>query len=166
VKVKIDGEEEVLGKLVKKWTDAGREVAWEVWGLVKDSGGDGGSVGAGGGATGGGWGEERRGGTKRGFEEGWGWDDKDAKKTKMGDGPERNWGWNVEREDQVEAARSDSGYDEHEGDGIKGRMRKGMEYEEQDEEKREDTLGTMLRQLGIAPETFGWNEDEGEFVGE
>jgi len=153
-KVKMDGEEEVLEKLVKKWTEAGRDVAWEVWGLVKDSRADGGSVGA----CESGWGEEKKGGTKRGFEEGWGWGEKDGKRAKMDDGLERNWGWNPERDED----REQSGYRE---DGMKNGIYNGKKYEE-DDEKREDTLGTMLRQLGIAPETFGWDEDEGEFVGE
>ncbi|KAJ7638542.1 hypothetical protein FB45DRAFT_1054814 [Roridomyces roridus] len=37
IKIKKEGEAETLEGLVKKWTDAGREVAWEVWGLVKDN---------------------------------------------------------------------------------------------------------------------------------
>jgi hypothetical protein len=162
LKVKTDGEEEVLERLVKKWTDAGREVASEVWGLVKDSGGDSGS-----GAVKSGWGEERKGGTKRVFEEGWGWDDRDAKKTKMDDGFERNWGWGVEQgRDPEDDAQTKYVDDEYESGGMKHVTRKTGEYEEDDDEKRQDTLGTMLRQLGIAPQTFGWNEDEGEFVGE
>jgi hypothetical protein len=32
------------------------------------------------------------------------------------------------------------------------------------EEKEENTLGMMLRKLGIAPETLGWNEEEESFV--
>ena len=157
VKVKMEGEEEVLERLVKKWTEAGREVAWDVWGLVKDSGGGGK----------GGWGEEKKVGSKRGFEEGWGWDDKDTKKMKMDGGLERNWGWNVQRgEDQEERQQSGHGDDEYDREGNINGTRKGGEYEEYEEEKREDTLGTMLRQLGIAPVTFGWNDDEGGFVEE
>jgi len=150
--VKASGEEVLLEMLAKKWTDAGREVAEEVWGLVKDSGGES--------ASGGGW--RDKGAKKRGFEEGWGWDDKDAKKVKT-DGFERNWGWNVERtEDRGEAMQADD-YRENDRDvELKDFMQ--VEEEHEDEEKRQDTLGTMLRQLGIAPETFGWNEDEGEFV--
>ena len=159
--MKMDGEEEVLERLVRKWTDAGREVAWEVWALVKDSGGDGRSACAGGNN----WGEEKKGGTKRGFEEGWGWDDKDAKKPKIGVGFERNWGWNVERaEDQGEMQESGYGDAAHDGE-VKNGVHHCEEYEAETEQKR-DTLGTMLRQLGIAPETFGWDEDEGEFVEE
>ncbi|KAF7353002.1 hypothetical protein MVEN_01267800 [Mycena venus] len=36
VKVKKGREEETLEALAKKWTEAGREVAWEVWSLIKD----------------------------------------------------------------------------------------------------------------------------------
>jgi hypothetical protein len=154
VKVKTDGEEKVLERLVKKWTEAGREVAWEVWGLVKDSGADEERVSTGGN----GWGEQEKGGTKRGFEEGWGWDEKDAKRAKMDGGLEGNLGWDIERDEDQEQ----SGYRD---DGMKSGTN-NKRYEEEEEEKKEDTLGSMLRQLGIAPETFGWNEDEGEFDGE
>ncbi|KAL4081957.1 hypothetical protein V8B97DRAFT_1926409 [Scleroderma yunnanense] len=37
VKVKEDNGEEVLEQLVKKWTTAGREVAYELWDLIKDA---------------------------------------------------------------------------------------------------------------------------------
>ncbi|KAG6330840.1 hypothetical protein ID866_8248 [Astraeus odoratus] len=38
VKVKEDQDEEILEKLVKKWTEAGREAAYQLWDLVKDAG--------------------------------------------------------------------------------------------------------------------------------
>ncbi|KZP24600.1 hypothetical protein FIBSPDRAFT_416729 [Athelia psychrophila] len=156
VKVRQGGDEATLENLVKKWTEAGREVAWEVWGLVKDMGGDVASASAKASRSGG-WGEENipKGKNKRGFEEGWGWDDGgDSKKAKV-DRLERNWGWNVERSD-------DSGVDgDDEGEGD---TKCSMKHEDEEEEKRQDTLGTMLRQLGIDPETLGWNEDEGEFA--
>jgi len=114
VKVKKDGEEEVLEKLVKKWMEAGREVAYELWGLVKDMG----------------EGEPRnemKG--NRGFE-GWGWQSENDQK------------WM--------------------NDEKKGKER----CCEDEEERPTDTLGTMLKQLGIAPETLGWDEEEGQFSGE
>ncbi|KAF9008728.1 hypothetical protein BDQ17DRAFT_1348822 [Cyathus striatus] len=37
VKIKGEDGEEELSNLVQKWTDAGREVAWQVWSLVKDN---------------------------------------------------------------------------------------------------------------------------------
>jgi hypothetical protein len=37
VKVKEDCEEEILSGLIQKWTEAGREIAWEVWGVVKEN---------------------------------------------------------------------------------------------------------------------------------
>jgi hypothetical protein len=72
IKVKRDGEEEELEGLIKKWKEVGREVAWEVWGLVKDNklGGDQD-----------GWskreGMSGKATAKRGFDEGWGWDEND-----------------------------------------------------------------------------------------
>ena len=37
IKIRNDGEGEKLERLVKKWTDVAREVAWEVWSVVKDN---------------------------------------------------------------------------------------------------------------------------------
>lgn len=38
VKVKEEKDEEVLQHLVTRWTEAGREAAYELWDLVKDTG--------------------------------------------------------------------------------------------------------------------------------
>ncbi|KAI6122736.1 hypothetical protein EV401DRAFT_1314148 [Pisolithus croceorrhizus] len=38
VKIKEDKDEEVLQQLMTRWTDAGREAAYELWGFVKDTG--------------------------------------------------------------------------------------------------------------------------------
>jgi len=117
-KVRENSEEETLTNLIEKWTEAGREIAWEVWYLVKDNAGS----------------EQQGAGKKRGFDESWAWQDAgESKRPKLEEG-ERNWGWDIipvcEREDD------------------RGRR----------------TLGTMLLELGIAPETFGWNEDEESFM--
>ncbi|KAH7931297.1 hypothetical protein BV22DRAFT_9970 [Leucogyrophana mollusca] len=142
VKVRENGEEEVLAGLVKKWTEAGREVAWEVWDLVKDSGGDSG-------------GTNYAAGKKAGFGESWGWDDGGGKKG--GNGRDDNWGW-----DSAEVKREENGHEDQE-----------MSYDSKpnqhgedgcDEERGRDTLGTMLRQVGIAPETLGWSDDEETFI--
>jgi hypothetical protein len=136
LKVKRDGDEEILGTLLKKWTEAGREVAWEVWDLVKDHGSsdDGGS---------------RTKPGRRSFEDGWGWSEKS-----ISDEKERNWGWdivpNTMAEEEAANATNDAGPTEC----------------EDEEEKRQDTLGTMLMQLGIARETLGWNEEEENFEAE
>ena len=37
VKIRDDGEGEKLERLAKKWTDVAREVAWEMWSVVKDN---------------------------------------------------------------------------------------------------------------------------------
>jgi hypothetical protein len=143
VKVRAEGEEGELEGLVKKWREAGREVAWEVWDLVKDRGGD---DQRGGGGWGGGFAAEESDGKKRGLQEGWGWDDNDAAKKQKLDGYEG-------------AAAA-----EHQLDSIDGG--RSVKAYEAEEEPREDSLGTMLRQLGIDPETLGWDEQEGTFVGE
>lgn len=56
VKIKNDGEEEKLESLAQKWTDVAREVAWEVWSVVKDNVQDVAKLGNGGGALQNSWG--------------------------------------------------------------------------------------------------------------
>ena len=139
VKVKQEGEETELERLVRKWTEAGREVAYELWGLVKDneSGDRNANVGL--------LGKRNKGGS----EGSWGWEDNKASK-------DRSWGFGDAPQMGSEDASND--IDQRTGDGD----REG----EEEEEAKTDTLGTMLRQLGIAPETLGWDEEEGMFIGE
>ncbi|KAI5825056.1 hypothetical protein K523DRAFT_420315 [Schizophyllum commune Tattone D] len=149
VKVRREGEEGTLEGLVKRWTEAGREVAWEVWGLTKEAaqGGDWG-YGSGGGQAKGGFGSSGGFGGGFGKEEdankGWGWDKEDEKKGGS------SWGWANEGggESQEEEEKDDS-----------------AQYKDEEEEvKPQQTLGTMLRLLGIAPETLGWDDNEEGFV--
>lgn len=129
VKVKENDEEKTLIGLIKKWTEAGREVAYELWGLVKDSANKG---------------------------EGMGWD---GGKGKMGS-RDSNWGWDfpgIKRE----------GYPENEMDtATENPLDEGCTNKilSEDDEQTRDTMGTMLRQLGIATETLGWNDDEEVFL--
>jgi hypothetical protein len=37
LKIRNEGEGEKLERLAQKWTDVAREVAWEVWSVVKDN---------------------------------------------------------------------------------------------------------------------------------
>jgi hypothetical protein len=110
-KIKRDGDEGHLELLAKKWREAGREAAYELWGIVRDLSTEG---------------DETRG---NGNGSGWGWDDQDKRCTSGEDGLEAEEGENME-------------------------------------EKQENTLGVMLRKLGIAPETLGWNEVDEAFVDE
>ncbi|TRM68330.1 hypothetical protein BD626DRAFT_481412 [Schizophyllum amplum] len=125
IKVRKDGEEKTLERLVKKWTEAGREVAWEVWSLTKES------------AEGGDWGYggEAKSSDKDGFGKGWGW--------------------------AAEGEKDDKGHDE--GDEQPG-AEDDARYKDVDKVKPQQTLGTMLRHLGIAPETLGWDDNEDGFV--
>ncbi|OBZ76311.1 hypothetical protein A0H81_03609 [Grifola frondosa] len=149
------GEEEQLEELVKKWTDAGREVAWAVWDTVKDL--DPGESANISGKSG--WFEDRdnfgdgkKTTKKRGFDEGWGYDeDRSAKKARF-DGFESGWGYNEGGKTSEEDNRT-NGENVHDGDD-----------QEEEVAHAGHTLGTMLRHLGIAPETLGWDEDEGDFV--
>ncbi|KAK0498406.1 hypothetical protein EDD18DRAFT_87879 [Armillaria luteobubalina] len=141
VKVKKDGEEELLESLAKRWTEAAREVAWELWDLVKDNGAN----------EGGSWSREPK--HKRGFEESWGWEEKgDQKRLKI----ENSWGWD-------EPQRKEGGEDEDQMQGIEPRD-ENDDARDEGEDKPENTMGLMLRQFGIAPDTLGWNEEDGMFA--
>ncbi|KAJ6516140.1 hypothetical protein C8R45DRAFT_233420 [Mycena sanguinolenta] len=136
VKVKKTGEEQTLQALVKKWTEAGREVAWEVWALVKDQeNGNGDDYGK---ATSG----------KRKFEDSWGWnEDSSSKKVKT---EWENWGWETSP-----TANTDDQPPEQRIEPVEA---------EDAEEKPRETLGTMLMRFGIVPSTLGWNDEQEEFV--
>ena len=56
VKIRNDGDGEKLEKLAKKWIDVAREVAWEVWSVVKDNVRDVSNLGSGRGALQSNWG--------------------------------------------------------------------------------------------------------------
>ena len=83
VKVREDIQEEVLESLVKKWSEAGREVAWEVWNLIKDSTNPDSNS------------QSSKKGKKRAFEGSWGWESSGDAKRERGEEKERNWGWDV-----------------------------------------------------------------------
>ncbi|KAF9468978.1 hypothetical protein BDZ94DRAFT_559593 [Collybia nuda] len=150
IKVKHDGDEEALEALVKKWTEAGREVAWGIWELVKDNAN----------SDDGNWGEHKRNTSRGAFEEAWGREENRHHNNFIGEERERNWGWDVVpiRKDEELETKSDEkncrGYGED------------RRYEGEDDEKKKDTLGTMLAQLGVAPDTLGWDEEQGSFVGD
>ncbi|KAK0490641.1 hypothetical protein IW261DRAFT_27939 [Armillaria novae-zelandiae] len=141
VKVKKDGEEELLESLAKRWTEAARELAWELWDLVKDNGAN----------EGGSWGRDPK--HKRGFEDSWGWEEKgDQKRLKI----ENSWGWD-------EPQRKEGGEDEDQMQGIEPRG-ENDDARDEGEDKPDNTMGLMLRQFGIAPDTLGWNEEDGMFA--
>ncbi|KAF7792808.1 hypothetical protein EIP86_003907 [Pleurotus ostreatoroseus] len=143
-------DEENLAALVSKWRGVGRDVAWLVWDTVKDlDPGEGLSVSMGRG----GWGDEdgmSKGKMRNsGFDGGWGYDD--GKKRDEYGGLNKNWGW--------DDPSGREGSETADGDGA-------MEVDVAEEQPSQPhSLGTMLRHLGIDPETLGWNEDEGDFIG-
>ncbi|KAL5508345.1 hypothetical protein ACEPAH_5964 [Sanghuangporus vaninii] len=189
IKIKEEGDEEKLERLVKKWRAVGREAAWEFWQIVRDN-------------------EESSEapypGTHSKFQgsslDGWGW------AGTSGSTQSSSWGWDQPNQDQIRGEDVDS--DELESPTKIQRelfdtLRKepavprttmlpptprGAYYEQKDflaafnednketgqhsEESQDEsqapgqakTLGSMLHQLGIAHETLGWVEDEGDFV--
>ncbi|THH33825.1 hypothetical protein EUX98_g377 [Antrodiella citrinella] len=135
IRKESDGKVDNLDELVKKWKRVGREVAWEVWGYVKDI-----EPEVGGGLSA----PSAFGERKRGYDSAWG-EGGDAKRVKH-----EHWGW--DRDDGKEGSK------EVEDDP--------MNADVEEVPSVEHSLGTMLRYMGIAPETLGWNDAEGDFVGE
>lgn len=127
VKVRENSEEKILTGLIEKWTEAGREVAWEVWNVVKEN-------------------TDQGTGRKRNYDDSWGW--QHAEESKRPKDECSHWGWDATHDHERE----------HEDDVV-GRMK-----DTEVEEVPRRTLGTMLMELGIAPETLGWNEAEEAFV--
>lgn len=142
VKVKRDGEDEILKALTEKWREAGREVAWEVWNLVKDRSMSDGNDN---------WGGDRQRGDapdgKREFQDMWGWDDRDCMKRRKFDTDD----WR----DGAEVMDPSAFRDESDFLGSN---------KSEPEDRSEGTLGTMLRQLGIDPGILEWDEQEEAFV--
>ncbi|KAF9490543.1 hypothetical protein BDN71DRAFT_1484459 [Pleurotus eryngii] len=135
VKIQEEDDEGNLEIVAKKWREAAREVAWEVWEVVKDRVAE---------PKESPWDkfEEEDKGKKRSFDE--------------------SWGWAVQGEAKVPRLEDEESNTEHSEVGsmdVEFKLIKGISKEEE----HRDTLGTMLRQLGIAPETLGWNEEQGTF---
>lgn len=63
-------------------------------------------------------------------------------------------GWGFDDGGKSEPEKGDPG---EEGEQVVSRS-------DDEETRQQHTLGTMLRHLGIAPETLGWDEEEGDFV--
>ena len=127
VKVKHDSEEEVLIRLAGKWIEAGREVAYDVWGATKDAGNF----------------EARATSIYRSR----GWESTNDRDTP--------WGWDTKPGD---ACKESCDPDQSVAPYTAGRL-----AAEEEDDVSCNTLGTMLRQLGIAPEIFGWDDDKEAF---
>lgn len=126
VKVKENNEEEALIRLAGKWIEAGREVAYDVWDAIKDTGDFAGKV------------------TFIRRSNGW-------ENTSNANTP---WGWDPKPGD----ASAPGDLDPSEVSCTTGRL-----APEEDDDVGCNTQGTMLRQLGIAPEIFGWDDDKEAF---
>jgi hypothetical protein len=143
VKIKQDGDERKLEELALKWRITGREIAWEVWNLVKDRAEAVGNPGS----RDGGWGYDYK--DEKPFESGWGWDETTSKRLET-------WGY-----DRLHMPSNDA------GEAVESLRSSSPAYEDdarEDAEKSSDTLGTMLRQLKIDPVTLGWDDELEDFV--
>lgn len=164
IRIMEKNEDEELERLGKKWISVGRDVAWELWKVLKEQ-------------KSGSWGDDdeyltmTKTKTKSSASSGWGYED-DTKK--HGPNTADGWGWaqstssqakatgnslwvsasEVEDADTADASRT--GIDEDDTEDGEGDDNKFKE--------QEDSVGMMLRQLGIATETLGWDDVEGEFV--
>jgi len=132
IKVKEEDQEDKLQELITKWTEAGREIAWEVWTIVKDNADEGYSA-----ITG-----------KRSSKHFSHWETESSKRHK-GDGDFHR--------------SSEMADNEPEGTSTVQRIDLMEPAEDEDLERPNHTLGTMLRQFGIDPQTLGWDEEEETF---
>ncbi|KAL4241546.1 hypothetical protein ABKN59_000255 [Abortiporus biennis] len=156
LKIKKDAsDEENLGNLANKWTCIAREVANEVWSSIKDL--DPGEAKTSNASRNFGdrddlfSGNRPSLGAKRPFDSSWGYNET-QKRQKSGNF-EEPWGWDVEEESTSKVE-----------DGEEAQVNDNMDVDTDDAPVFEHSLGTMLRYMGIAPETLGWDEDEGDFV--
>ncbi|KAL5527293.1 hypothetical protein ACEPAG_6084 [Sanghuangporus baumii] len=189
IKIKEEGDEEKLERLVKKWRAVGREAAWEFWRIVRDNEESSealypGTHSKSQGPSLGGWGWAGTSGSNH--LSGWGWDEpnQDQIRGEDFDSDELESPTKVERElfdalrkeptvprttmlpptargayyEQRDISTAFNG--ENKETGPHGEESQG-EFEVPSQAK---TLGSMLHQLGIAHETLGWVEDEGDFV--
>ncbi|KAL0581948.1 hypothetical protein V5O48_000005 [Marasmius crinis-equi] len=147
VKVKNEQEEETLKDLIKTWTEAGREVSYELFELAREREGSAP-------ASGGSWG----GGGIRKFEDSWGWSTQEGAKRVKTEDVDGNWGWTTSDSTMSEGGQEVEVIDADEEPEPDAKD----DYEEED--KPEATIGTMLRQLGVDPNIFGWDDNESTFV--
>jgi hypothetical protein len=138
IKVKNEDDEATLEDLTRKWRNAGQEVAYELFQLIKENMDDEGN-----------WMSQNSSTSKkRKFEDSWGWQDSSGS-SKAGRF-ENSWGWDEASNRQETEGHTETVTPE--------------EREQGEQENPEQTLGLMLRQLGIDPKTLGWNEADEVFV--
>lgn len=129
LKIKREDQEHILDELARKWIDAGREVAWELWTLIRDSGTS----------------EYEAPNQVKSL-----WSSND-----------QGWGWNEPKNEQSHnECPHMSGLETDDAErNVSYNHALAME-----DEPLQNTLGIMLRRLGIDPETLGWDEGEGTFM--
>lgn len=135
IKIKSEHEgEEKLADLTRKWKDVARDVSWELWAIVKQNNEDGvPSIVEECGL----FAKPNDGNGFRGkSRSGWGWDD------------------SAKGESSTDRNAECTEEEEHLQEG---------DVEKEDEPENKLTMSVMLRQLGIAESTLGWDEAEGDF---
>ncbi|KZS97521.1 hypothetical protein SISNIDRAFT_462584 [Sistotremastrum niveocremeum HHB9708] len=162
IKILEKNEDEELELLGKKWVSVGRDVAWELWKVLKEQ-------------TSGSWGNDdeylstSKSKPKASSSANWGYSDESKQDVRASND---GWGWAQMNSDtgkssgdslwttgtHVVPENDHSPAVEHEDDT------EGSDHDNSKFNEQEDSVGTMLRQLGIASETLGWDDAEGEFV--
>ncbi|KAG8823303.1 hypothetical protein FRC19_004234 [Serendipita sp. 401] len=131
VEIKKSGEDEHLEELATKWRNVAKEIAWELWEIVKE------------GNTIGGHEINNFAGSVDGAMGSSGFKDDDAYSSGG------KWSDSGNKTEDEGTEIGDDWEDEPRDDGPHADER---------------NMGSMLKQLGIANETLGWNEDEGDFT--
>ncbi|KAG8746418.1 hypothetical protein FRC10_005129 [Ceratobasidium sp. 414] len=160
-------DDEELEALALRWRNAAREASQDLWALVKDS------------AGGDSWSNP---GKDKG--DGWGWDAKPQREYQTGTGrmgqnsgdmetdeiftpPDGNRVYRavVKKLNQPFVPRKTMLPPHEDAYEFAETKEGGVECSEQEEdEPKAHTLGTMLTSLGIPHEVLGWQEEEGEFA--
>lgn len=139
IKIVSNKEDEKLKCLIEKWTLAGREVAWELWSIMKDRSLEDAM-----------WTKEGN-----GFNDSWNWASK------------RGWGYEdrTENNPDEESVGDSSSFSQVEAEMWNSiNTQNAMKRQETENDRGSPhTLGTMLRSYGIADDILGWNNDEEDF---
>lgn len=180
---------ENLQSLTKKWKNAAREAAEDVWSLIKDGGGPAGSDSSsndyfGPPSPGSGAGILAQ--FREGFEKSWGWAAAEKEKEKEHEYEREDSAYDDDRippsADKIvrdsckfaaSGGKSKARYDDAAsydfddgggGDGNDDCRRMGDEEEVEEPAVPEWNLGAMLNGLGVAKETLGWNDEDECFI--
>lgn len=185
VKIKKDTDDDKLEKIVQKWKQVGREASWDLWQIVRENDEAGAtcpnSSSAPSSAISSSWGWAGSSSVNN-SRDSWGWDAVSDNKETADGHCEFESPIKLERELYASLSKPITvqrksmlpptprgAYFEQQVENQHEQLeevepREEAQLENSDNPNNTKSLGTMLHQLGIAHETLGWSEEEGDFV--